>query len=358
MKKKLLIVISNMFGGGGQRVISRLAYALSADNEIMIMTTPSEKTYSLPPQVKMVYFKDPADTYNGKGGRLGSLIFRLRGTHEYFRQLSAVKRSFKPDATLSFFDHPNIRNALSRGPGRKVMSERNNPLAKGRWYYAYELVSFTFARKVIFQTETVRKMFPACIRWKGVVIPNPVSVSCMATGGSQRIVTVGRRHPQKRHDLLIQAFSRFSETHPNHTLHIYGKTDKNSPDLLPLVERLSLSGKVFFEGFRDDIFEAIADAEQFVLSSDFEGTPNVLLEAMMMGLPCISTAFAGAKEFFGENVPCLTVPLGDIDALASAMARFADDDNLRNDFSRKGMNFADDFSLEKVIPKWYDALFE
>ena len=189
-----------------------------------------------------------------------------------------------------------------------------------------------------------------------MVVPNPVFVDCLATGGSKRIVTVGRRHPQKNHSLLIKAFAIFVRNHPDYTLHIYGKYAGDDA-LQPLIERLSLTDKVFLEGYQAPIHPLITDAEQFILSSDYEGTPNALLEAMMMGLPCITTAFEGSRELLGDDAPCLVTPPGDEIALAEAMARLSEDPALRERLSKRGMQFTQAFTLDKIIPKWIEVLF-
>jgi glycosyltransferase involved in cell wall biosynthesis len=235
------------------------------------------------------------------------------------------------------------------------MSERNNPRQRGCLYFLKAVFSFFHADKVVFQTNTVKNMFPWLIRRKGVVIPNPVRVECHASGNSHKIVTMGRLHPQKNHELLINAFAIFAEKHPSHTLHIYGK-DYGGVGLVSLIRQKNLNGKVFLEGFLDNVHEAIADAEQFVLSSNHEGTPNALLEAMMMGIPCISTDFVGVREMLGDNDACVLTPLGDEMALAKAMESFADDETLRSKYVRNGCLLAERYSFEKVIPQWKDLL--
>ena len=108
--------------------------------------------------------------------------------------------------------------------------------------------------------------------------------------------------------------------------------------------------------FNDKIHPLIADAEQFVLSSDYEGTPNALLEAMMMGLPCITTAFEGTSELLRDQPPCLVTPVGDEAALAEAMSRLADNPPLRTTLSQRGQQFTQNFTLDKIIPRWKEVL--
>ena len=87
------------------------------------------------------------------------------------------------------------------------------------------------------------------------------------------------------------------------------------------------------------------------MSSDYEGMPNSLLEAMMMGLPCISTDFEGAREFI-DTAACLLTPVGNESALAEAMSALADDPEKRRDLARRGEGFVQKYSLENIIPRW------
>lgn len=355
--KKILIVIDSFYGGGAERVASRLANALAVDNEVVVFARCIPESYPLSEKIKMVEIIDPMGI-GPSNKKLARYFKPLNKYYLYYRLIKMceeVKRQEKPDVTLSMLKIANMMNAFSRGPGRIVVSERNNPRNKDSEYRRLGILSFKKADRVVFQTETVRNMFPASIRKKGVVVPNPVIVSCHATGGSKRIVTMGRLNPQKNHTLLIKAFAAFSRTHPDHTLHLYGKWGGES--LMALISSLSLDGKVFIEGFKNPIHPEIADAEQFVLSSDYEGTPNALLEAMMMGLPCITTAFEGAREMLGNEPPCLMTPVGDETSLAEAMSRLADDADLRKTLSQHGQQFTQAFTLDNIIPKWREVLF-
>ena len=360
--KKVLIVIDTLYGGGAERVACRIANALSVDNEVVIYTRSTPDRYQIAENIKVLIFTNPPLLldYRGRGMTfIQPIEAPLNNLNLYWyliKKLKDIKRKEKPDVTLSLLKIPNIINAFSEGPGLKVLSERNNPAKKNAAYRRWSNLCFRRADRVVFQTETIRNHYSSSIRKKGVVVPNPVLVDCQATGGSKRIVTLGRLHPQKNHAMLIKAFALFSKNHPEHTLHIYGK-DSGEENLKPLIESLSLTDKVFIEGFKNPVHPFIADAEQFVLSSDYEGTPNALLEALMMGFPCITTAFEGTHELLGEDAPCLVTPVGDEVALAEAMARLADDSALRETLSTCAVQFAQDFSMEKIMPKWRDVLF-
>ena len=353
--KKVLIVIDTLYGGGAERVACRIANALSVDNEVVIYTRSTPDRYQIAENIKVLNLTYPPFLFS-YCRRGASLLVPIRYWY-LIKMLKDLKQKEKPDVTLSMLIISNIMNAFSKGPGIKVLSERNNPAKKNAAYRRWSNLCFRRADRVVFQTETIRNHYSSSIRKKGVVVPNPVLVDCQATGGSKRIVTMGRLHPQKNHAMLIKAFALFSKKHPEHTLHIYGKNNGEAKNLNPLIESLSLTDKVFIEGFKNPVHSFIADAEQFVLSSDYEGTPNALLEALMMGFPCITTAFEGTRELLGEDAPCLVTPVGDEVAFAEAMARLADDSVLRETLSTRAVRFAQDFSMEKIMPKWRDVLF-
>ena len=168
-------------------------------------------------------------------------------------------------------------------------------------------------------------------------------------------MTVGRLKRQKNQESLIKAFAAFNNEHPGHTLHIFGKGELEN-ELRQLVSELSLERSVFFEGFVTNVHEAIRDAEMFVLSSNYEGMPNALLEAMMMGLPCVTTSYEGVEELLGDSGCCLIVPVGDNLALAGAMARIAEEPQLRSLLSQKATAFSERFTVDRVIPLWEKEL--
>lgn len=349
-----------MSGGGAQRVASRLANALVENNEVTIVAlVPSKEIYVLDDRVRLLFLKEPVCKQFPVRGRFGAYLNYLCRVLDLRRQVKRIKLEERPDVALSMLDSANLLNAFSRTKGcRTVTSERNNPRRKGKKYYLKGCLSYLKSDMVVFQSRTVMRQFPLLIRRKGVVVPNPIQVSCKADGCSKRIVTMGRLNPQKNHTLLLKAFALFAKDHPLHTLHIYGKAyEWDDIGYTHIINDLCLSDKAFLEGHREDVHSLIADAEQFVLSSDFEGTPNALLEAMMMGLPCISTAFEGAKELFGDSEACCLTPVGDENNLAKAMASVADDVVFRQRLACRGKSFADSFSMEKVIPQWLKVLF-
>ncbi len=348
---RILILISSLEGGGAERIATRVASSLAERHDVHIMPfSVSSNPYPLSDKVKV----NNAGLFDLR--QRSSIPYRYLISIVYgYIYLTIIRLSFRPQVTLSFLNKPNLLNAFTLGGGKKIMSERNNPKKKGERHFLAACQAYRHADKVFFQSETVRDMFPEEIRRKGVIVPNPVEVTCKAEGHSQRIVASGRLKPQKNFPLLIRAFSRFSEKHPGHTLHIYGKGPQEG-ELRQLIGDLSLDGKVFIDGFVGNIQEAIKDAEMFVLSSDYEGMPNALLEAMMMGLPCVTTSFEGAEELFGDSDSCLMVPVGDETALSDAMSRVAEDERLREALSTKASKFTERFSMERVIPLWEKEL--
>ena len=345
-RKKVFIITNTLSHGGAQRVAVRLANELARSYDVFLIPFVREIIYPVSEQVTVLDLGSHM-VVSRFWGRLSRPVSQIKG----FLFFSRFRLKEKPVVTFSFLKRPDWLNALAAGGGKKVLSERNNPRRKERGYFLNACARFLLADRVIFQTETVRNMFPAAIRRKGIVIPNPIEVSCQAGSPSgHRIVAAGRLHPQKNFPLLIRAFAGFSPAHPEYTLHIYGEGD-DLEELHALIDSLPIRDKVFLEGFRNDVQQAVRDAEMFVMSSDYEGMPNALLEAMMMGLPCISTDFEGVREFVGEEV-CLLTPVGDVPALTEAMASLADDPEKRRDLASRGAAYARKYSLNNIIPLW------
>jgi glycosyltransferase involved in cell wall biosynthesis len=156
------------------------------------------------------------------------------------------------------------------------------------------------------------------------VIPNPfdfAAIRALARAPAalpQRpyVIHVGRFTGQKRHDLLLDAFTRMGGAHRLVLL------AEDAPALRAMIEARGLAGRVEVAGFQHNPFPWIAAADLLVLCSDHEGLPNVIIEALALGVPVVSTDCpSGPREILGKDLPGSLVPMGDAAALAAAMAR-------------------------------------
>jgi glycosyltransferase involved in cell wall biosynthesis len=132
------------------------------------------------------------------------------------------------------------------------------------------------------------------------------------------IGAVGRLEPQKRFDLLLRTFGNLMTTHPRLRLLIVGEGSER-PKLEDLAARLALGASCRFLGNRSDIVDIHHAFDVFVQSSDYEGTPNAVLEAMAMETPVVATAVGGTGELIRDGVDGLLVPRRDVTALARAV---------------------------------------
>lgn len=188
---------------------------------------------------------------------------------------------------------------------------------------------------------------------KLTVLPNglerPVEVlhrrSAASDSSPLRLLTIGRLAPEKRHDILIHALREIRRHRPA-DLTILGRGD-TEPELRALAGSLDVAGHVHFEGFVTNPSAYLADADLFVLASDFEGFGNVIVEALGHGLPVVCTdAPYGPRFIAGDCQAARLVPLGDPAAIARAVLDIAQQPSDR--WPREARARAEQFSIERV----------
>ncbi|MBR3836878.1 MAG: glycosyltransferase family 4 protein [Clostridia bacterium] len=346
---KIAFSMAYMRGGGAERVVSELANAFSEQgHDVSIMVAKaSECVYPLKDGVKLV-----------------DLSARDKGI---LSRVSALRQCIKEnryDIIISFLTNTNIETILATRMLKTpvVISERNNPYVapKEQIYRFLRAVTYPFAAGYVFQTPDAQGFFNKRIQKKSVVIMNPINPLLPAAYSGERkkrVVNVGRLFKQKNQKMFIDAFREFSESHPDYIAEIYGDGPLEK-ELSDHIQSVGMEEKVFLRGFSKEVLSEIADASMFVMSSDYEGMSNALIEAVGMGIPCISTdhPIGGARLTIRDGVSGFLVPVGDAPTLAEKMAKIADDPELASRFSAQGQQLRETLSINRIAEKWISYL--
>lgn len=265
--------------------------------------------------------------------------------------------------TLAFLGATNIVAALARHglPTRLVISERNDPARQELqpvWqelrplmYPAADVVTANSRGAV----ETMRGWMPAA---RLSHVPNPLRVppdpGTRHMRPGPRFISVGRLVPQKRVDLVLEAFSQARDLDA-WTFEILGDGPEREA-LALLAEQRGIAGRVRFHGHVEP-FAHLYAADIFVLASDFEGMPNALLEAMACGVvPIVNDATPGPLEFVEHDRTGLVVPAGDLDALAAAMHDLAADELRRARLAHAARERVGELAFDRVLGIWAEVL--
>lgn len=167
------------------------------------------------------------------------------------------------------------------------------------------------------------------------------------------VVSVGRLVDQKRYDRLVDAFVTVADRHPDWRLRIFGD-GPNEDQLRAQITRLGLSDHVELMGPTDRVEDELLNSSVFALSSEFEGLPLVLAEAMACGVPCVSFDCApGITEIIQDGLDGLVVRNGDVAGLAEGVCRLIEDEALRRRLGECARVNIRRFSPDKILEEWH-----
>jgi glycosyltransferase involved in cell wall biosynthesis len=361
---KILFHLNSMGRGGAEHVVSILSKKFAeAGHDVSVATLwYSDNEYPLGDAVKRINVGLTKE--DEKKGRLTKAYLRL------FRLRKYVKKE-RPDLVISFCASANFRSAISLFGIKTplIVSVRNNPEVD---YAGHPFATRIMEKKAVgcvFQTPDARKWFSKSFQDKSSVIFNPIAEEYLGLWDdaspkdvtrSKRIVNVGRISAQKNQFMLIRAFHKLSEKYPEHVLEIYGDFQEEGllNELRGYIEKNNLSDKVFFKKTSGSLEKDIKDAALFVLSSDFEGMPNALIEAMALGLPCISTdcPCGGSRMLIENGVSGLLTPVGDEEALVSAMDRLLSDKELADSLGQKATSVIERTEPDMICDQWMEFI--
>ena len=352
--KRLMLVTHKMTGGGCERVIATLLTRFVADGLSCTLVTECSvpSFYPLPEGLKQIALLDAPH-------------MRAADVPRAYGKLRALVKREQPDLVLAMPEKVNVWTVLFLlGTGVPVVvSERNDPRRhpENRVKRMLRRLIYPFAAGFVFQTQQAADYFSKRIRARGVVLPNPLDTSRLpeprATAREKTVLGAGRLEPQKNFPLLIRAFAGFYREHPGWRLLVYGEGSEREA-LTALAKTLLPESAYAFPGQTESLPDKLAHSGMFVLSSDFEGMPNVLIEAMAVGCPCIATdcPAGGCAALLTNETNGLLVPVNDEAALTGAMARVADAPELASSLGQNAAAVREALSERVICQKWRQYL--
>jgi len=360
---RIAFVIPNLGPGGAERVATLLSNDWAArDHRVDLIVFENEQTpfHALNRNVAV---------HSLRAARNASSIFSRVSTNvNRIKRLRSLLRRLQPDIVVAFMTEANVVALMaSLGlPCRVVISERNQPDRPGLgWLHRFARpLTYNRAAAIVMQTDGLADWARARFRTHTQVIANPVALdktsgpqSKEPDGGMHRVVSIGSLTKQKGFDILIESFASLAAKHKAWDLVIYGEGPER-PELVELIEKRQLEGRVFLPGLTRDVTRALSEADLFVLPSRFEGFPNALLEALSLRVPAIATRCPGATaEILGDGAYGELVPAGDVPALTEAIERLMTKPELREAYAAKAHDALQDYEIAKISGQWL-KLFE
>jgi len=368
-RMKLLFVCGSLAGGGAEKILAYLVNHLDPrryDRRLVILERKLDYLSEIDPAVRL----DCLDQTPRLG--LFKVAYRLRG----------LLREYRPAVVISVLNYVNIVTMLAKlfsGVRTRVILCEHLHLHDyfpagpfGRLKRTLMCRTFDHAEAIVAVSKSIKHnmeteygLDPRRIH----VIYNPIPIDeivaksrtavdhpFFSPGRFKVIISAGRLVRQKRFDRMLRAFAQARAKRRDLRLIILGKGELER-ELKDLARELGIEQEIDLVGFQERPSAWMAKADMFAMSSEREGFPNVLIEAMACGVPIISTdCLSGPGEIIDPGRNGLLVPEEPPEALAEAFLKLADDDALRAQFSEAGKRFADQFRIEKVLPQ-YERLF-
>lgn len=346
MKKIMFVIHALGYGGAGKMIVYLANHFSKIGYDVVIYVEEQMgKHYEMEPGVRVYQETEFFKNYYTR----------------HFRQIFQLRRRVKeinPDLVISFQTNQNALSVLAtRGRNIPVIvSERGDP------YQYHDIVAKLKTRVInkaeggVFQTKKAMQYYGEELQQRSVVIYNPNTVPGIERPEKRNneIAFVGRFDiHQKRQDLAIEAFKIVADSVPDVKLSFYG-AGKEQEIIKKQAFDLGIEDRVLFKGLVKDVPNAIKDSRLFLMTSDFEGMPNALIEAMACGLPCVSTDCSpgGASELIQSGENGIVVPCGDAKAIAAAIVRLLNDQGEAEKMGAEAQKIVDKLNPAIIYGEW------
>lgn len=354
MKHKIAFAIHAISEGGAERVITVLCskFAEKGYDVHLITNHKRDWEYPISPLVKRHI--------------IGENVSSVRPVASYQRinRLRQICKQEKFEALIAFMTMSEYSVFATAGLQTKnIISLRNaiEVLYPGKLKREVYLKLLSTASGAVFQTEEAMSWFPESFRERSTIIFNPVWSQFYHVNRKTEpglFVASGRLVEQKNYPMMLCAFVQVASQY-DVRLEIYGNGGEREK-LERLVEQLGVSDKVRFCGQSNDVPSVLARADVFLMSSDYEGLPNALMEAMAVGVPCVCTDCLGGgpRLLLGNDERGLLTKRGDEQRFADAIIRYLKNSELKTEKSKAAKEYAKQYSVDNCFEKWVNYVLK
>lgn len=354
-EKRITFVLGGLVGGGAERVATALIkewYLRGFKITLITRLGPEQDFFQIPDDLERIIL-------GGEGQSKNKIAALFKNIPFVWKLRKAIHKAGNP-VVISFLTKTNIHTLLAgMGLGKQIIiSERSDTTRQTHpWPWPqlrktlYKYSKFVTANSDI----AIQGMKPYVPVEKLIYVPNPVSVpEVKSTPEScHEILNVGRLVLLKRQDLLLQAFSKLSETLKNKWSCSFLGEGEELETLNSISKSLRISDRITFHGQVKNPSDYYLKAGIFVLTSEFEGTPNVLLEAMAHGLPAIiPDCLPGALKYINHGENGLVFKTGDPDDLCLKLTELMENPRLRSEMGKRAVKSVEHLTIEKITEEW------
>lgn len=361
--QKIAFHLNSLQQGGAERVVSNLANRFAKEGYEVVIATEWYGTdeFALDQKVRRVHVGLTKEDENRS--RISKMLRRIW----YLRRF--MKKE-KPDVVVAF-TRGVLYRALAAGIGTGipvVISVRTDPV--GHYDKKADKLRipllFPHAAGCVFQTEGAKAFFAPYLQENSKIILNPLNSKYVGVPEpavrTKNVVQSGRLVDFKNQPMLIRAFLKVHEKHPDYTLKIYGPDSKDGTKeiLESIIHENHAEDFVKLMGGSNTLEKDLADAALYAFSSDWEGLPNALMEAMALGLPVVSTdcPCGGPKTLIEDGVNGLLVPIMDEKAMTDGILRLIEDRELAERLGREARKISERANEDAVFEQWQTYLQE
>lgn len=359
-KKRIGFLIPSLSPGGAERVIVSLANKFSCRYDVfLIVFYKSETVYSLNENVVLIFLEQEYTPSI-------SFFSAIKNNTRYLKKIIKIVKNYHINLLVGFTTNVNILTVIAsiwlRIPN--IISERNNPevyIPNALWKFLRNLL-YPFTNLLIVQTEFIKEFYKRIISENKIeIVSNPLNESSLSLrkeycNRENVILTVGRLDANKNQKLLIEAFANLKLK--NWRLVLAGDGILRE-EYQKITDSLRIANQVDFVGNVSSVWEYYNEAKIFVFTSQSEGFPNALLEAMSFGLPCISTDCpSGPSEIIKNNENGFLIEMNNIEQLENRLISLINSPKLRSQFSVNALSSVERYRMDVIYLQWESLMIK